>query len=264
MQIKYINLDDDFDKNQRMQSMLKKFGLDKLSQRFPGVKSTFSFNGLSKSETGCLLAHLSVLKSLSQHQTSIILEDDVKLTEDFNIKILKLVEKLESSKMDLIFLGQTVLPQDITTHRKLFKYYDISKNNNNYHVLDASIFYRFGAFAYAINGNSLHKIKNLINTLDFSLNAKAFDVLLGFWIKNRLLTAGLIVPYFAGVDSKLSSTMFDRENPLRHLRYAELANLYCSDYTNNALGDWHKILANHPNQRALDICRALYLSLTDE
>lgn len=264
MQIKYINLDDDIVKNQRMQTTLKKLALDKLSERFPGVKSSFSFNGISKSETGCLLAHLSVLKTLSHHQTSIILEDDVILTEDFNIKILKLVEKFESSKLDLIFLGQTVLPQDITIHRKLLRYIDASKKRKSYHILDASIYYRFGTFAYAINGNSLNKINNLIDSIDFSFNSKAFDVLLGYWIKKRLLTAGLIVPYFAGVDSKLSSTMFDRENPLRHLRYAELANLYFSDYSNNALGDWQKILANHPNQRALDICRALYLSLTDE
>lgn len=264
MQIRFINLDDCFHKNQRMLQMLSHLGFEKSSERFPGALAINAYNGMSLSETGCLQAHHSLLKSINNNQTTVILEDDVLLSNDFSLKISKLIKDFESSKLDLIFLGQTVLPHDISIHRKLLNHIDNLKNNNTHHIIDATNFYRYGAFAYAVNGKSLKKINNLFESLDMAKNAKAIDVLLGSWIRQGFLSAGVIVPYLAGVDSNLTSTMHDRKNAIRHRRYAELVNLYCKDYSTNAQEEWREILANQPNERALDICKALYLTLTEK
>ena len=264
MIIRYINLENNFDKNQRMQMMLSNLKLDKFSDRFPGVLTLNSLNGLSKSETGCLLAHQSLLMSLSTDQTTIILEDDVKLSNDFPFKIKKLIENFESSQLDLIFLGQTVLPQDVLAHRNLLKFFENSSSLNTNFYLDASKFYRFGAFAYVVNGKSINKINKLFKSMNLSTDAKAIDVLLGRWIRQGLLRATVLFPYLAGVDFNLTSSMHDRTNALRHRRYAELANLYCRDYSNNSQEKWLEIISNQPNERALDICMALYLTLTEK
>jgi hypothetical protein len=87
-------------------------------------------------------------------------------------------------------------------------------------------------------------------------------MLLRSWIKQGLLKAGIVVPYFVGLNLNTTSSMHDRKNALIHRRHAELVNLYCKNYSNNAQEEWHKIIQNQPNSRALEICKALYQTLT--
>ncbi len=263
MKIIYINLDKDLSRNARMQHMLSTLGLNDSTERFSGVLATVALPGISTSETGCFQSHQHLLTNLSDHQSTIILEDDVRLTDDFGRKINKLIDKFDSSEMDLLFLGQTVLMQDVMLHSKLIKHLEKFESTKDYIILNASSYYRFATFAYAVNYKSKQKIERLFDSLDFTKNTQPIDNLLRIWIKQGLLKAGVIVPYLAGFDSISTSTMHDRKNLHIHRRHDELINLYCKDYSNNTQNEWREIIENQPNNRALEICKALYLTLTE-
>jgi hypothetical protein len=99
--------------------------------------------------------------------------------------------------------------------------------------------------------------------LDLSKNVQPIDILLRIWIKQGFLKAGVVVPYFAGFDLHSISTMHDRQDPHIHRRHDELINLYCKDYSSNIQEEWRVIIEDQPNKRALEICKALYMTLTE-
>ena len=140
MQIFYINLDSDLIKNEQMQFTLSSLGLNESTQRFPGILANKPLHGLSNSETGCLLSHQQLLSNLSNHHSTIIFEDDVILNIDFVRNIERLLDLLNASEMDLIFLGQTVPMQDFEMHSKLINYLKKFEINNSYQILDASYY----------------------------------------------------------------------------------------------------------------------------
>lgn len=261
MQIKYINLESCPDKNSRMQEMLARHRLSNVSGRFPGIVSTKRLNGMSLSETGCLLAHHSLLMSLDSSESTLILEDDVSLCIDFGEKIKILIGKLESSEVDIFLLGQTIPYQSISKHAKLLKLLGHYKETGSRSLLDANSFYSYGTFAYVVNRKSTQKIKELFHRLDFSGSAKPIDELLSDWFQQGILKGRIIFPYLAGVESDLESTMFDRSANHDHALHAGLVNLYLEGHTPNVFNSWEKIISESPNLHALEICKSIYLRL---
>lgn len=262
MKIKYINLDISVDKKHRMQQELRRHSLDQVSACFPGVRAQESLNRMSLSETGCLLAHLALLKSCSPDKSTIVLEDDILLSDSFGRKAGMFVDELESSAHDFLLLGQTVVPQDVSTHMKLLNVLKETKEDGRHAILSAANFYRFGAFAYIVNRKSVEKIKSVLENTDLTKNAKPFDIMMGQWFREGIFSGGIIFPYVVGIDSGLESVMFDRANSNDHALYARLVNMYLDGLDPDPVDSWMQIVENKPNPHALEICKSIYLRLT--
>ena len=245
-----------------METLLAEHGLGGISERFAGIIAERPLNGLSLSETGCLMSHRSLLGSLSNGETSVILEDDICFSKDFVIKINEISSLLDKSNLDVIFLGQTILFHDAEMHAKTIKVFSESRQNNRTLFLHAKDYYRYGSFGYVINKNSFAKINQLLGTLNLNREAKSIDVLMGRWLKNKKLTGAIAVPYLVGVDSKIDSTINDRGNEFDHRLHCELVNLYLGDRSSAAVDEWLDILNEKPNLQALAVCRMMYERLT--
>jgi GR25 family glycosyltransferase involved in LPS biosynthesis len=264
VKIKYVNLERSPDRNSRMQEMLIKQRLDNYSERFPGVLSSNALNGMSLSETGCFLSHHSLIMSLNTSESTVILEDDVCLCADFGGRIQNLIAKLESMEIDILILGQTVPYHNLTKHAKLLSLLGKYKENGKRFLLNANPHYSYGTFGYIVNRNSVIKIKDVLNGLDFSKSAKPMDELLGDCFRQGVLKGRIVFPYLAGVEPSLESTMFDRTAARNHAQHAELVNLYLDGYLPSPLKSWEKIISESPNLHALEICRSIYLTLNHE
>ncbi len=262
MQVRYISLDSAVGRDLRMRGLLTRHGLGEISQRAPGIQASRALNGMSMAETGCLLAHHSILTSLEESQTTVVLEDDVVLCIDFAEKIGHLTESLEASPFDIVFLGQTISYEETRTHARLLKLLGKFNETRKHLFINAHPFYRFGAFAYAINRQSVRKVHALLSTLDLPVAAKPIDSLLKDWISRGLLKAAVIFPYLAGVDASLESSMQDRSGPIEHRTHAEIVNLYLDGYAPDARSRWETVLSGSPDLHALEICLAIYGRLT--
>ena len=96
MKIKYINLRHSQDKNSRMQQMLNRHLLENIAERIDGVFSSEAIGKMSISETGCFKAHRSILMSLSEDESVLILEDDLSFCDNFGEKIKILVGRIQA------------------------------------------------------------------------------------------------------------------------------------------------------------------------
>jgi GR25 family glycosyltransferase involved in LPS biosynthesis len=262
MKIRYINLERSPDRRARIEGLLAEQGLADISERFSGIVPETSLNGLALSVTGCLMSHLSLIDSLDESETTLILEDDACFSKNFSNAILNVPHIINDANFDVLFLGQTVLFDDASTHAELIKLMSELRANNKYRLLNGARFYRYGTFGYVINKNSVSKIRKLIDELDLTLNAKPIDNLLKQWIKEKKLNASVMLPYLIGVDPRFDSTMNDRTGSLRHQLHCELVNLYLNDQSSEIVTDWHKILSKNPNLDALEICKIMYTQLT--
>lgn len=262
MKIKYINLASSPARNSRMQEMLTEHRLSDYSERFPGILSSKTLSGMSLSETGCFLSHHSLIMSLNNSESTLILEDDVNLCTNFGKKIQNLVGKFEATKIDILILGQTVSYQNLTKHAKLLSLLKKYKDNGKRLILDAKPYYSYGTFAYVVNRNSITKVQEFLQSLDLSASAKPLDELLGDSFRQGILKGCIVFPYLAGVESTLESTMFDRSAAHNHALHAELVNVYLDGYMPSPLSSWKNIMLDSPNLHALEICKSIYLSLT--
>ena len=242
--------------------MLSEYGVDKISMRFSAILSDTQLNRLPTSVTGCLLSHLSLLNNLPDSQTAIIFEDDVRFSKSFGSDLHKIVRKIESTELDVLFLGQTVSYRDILTHAYLIKQLKQFNESENFLLLNAFSFYRFGTFAYLVNGKSVSKIKKLINDLNLEKNAKPIDSLMKDWIKKRQLKGAILMPYLVGIDTDIESTMHDRSNADDHHYYAQCINLYLKGYYPNRQKPMKNLHSQDSNEYALELCSIIYDRLT--
>ena len=261
MEIKYINLDSSVEKHQRMQQELSRHSLTEISTRFPGVAAKEPLNRMSLSESGCLLAHLAILMSCNPTKSTVILEDDIILSKNFERKIRLFIDELESTDLDFLFLGQTVVPQDVGTHMKLIKLLKEAEKNRRHTLLNASNSYRFGAFAYVVNRKSVVKIQKILSTNEMSKNCRPIDVMMGQWFREGLFTGGIVFPYIVGIESGLDSAMYDRSNQNDHELYAQMVNIYLVGHLTDTTETWGQIMSNNPNLAALEICKSIYMRL---
>lgn len=262
MKIRFINLERSPERRVRIESLLAEQGLTEISKRFNGIVPVQPFHGLPLSVSGCLMSHLSLLGSLCESETTLILEDDACFTPNFGSNIRNIPSVIDNANLDIIFLGQTVGFNDAATHAKLIKLLKKLRISGEHQLLDATRFYRYGSFGYVINKKSVAKIRKLVEELDFTSDAKPIDTLLSQWIKTNKLKGGIIFPSLVGVDPSIESTMYDRSDSLSHQLHCELVNLYMNDRSSKALSDWNEILNDNPNQDALAICKVMYKRLT--
>lgn len=264
MKIYYINLENSKDRRLRMETLLAEQRVADISERFAGIIADKPLRGLPLSVSGCLLSHLSLLDSLQESETAIVLEDDVSFSKKFGDHAEKIVSKFEASGMDLLFFGQTVPYRDAPTHAELIKQLSElrTRGSGAYKFLDATSFYRCGSFGYAVNGASVRKIQKLIRTFDLAENAMPIDNLQKDWLRTGRLSGAILFPYLVGVDSNIQTTMHDRANSLEHQVQADTVNLYLNGYAKNGLNNWRNILEQSPNEEALELCMIIYNRLT--
>jgi GR25 family glycosyltransferase involved in LPS biosynthesis len=262
MDIRYINLERSVDRKHRMQAILKQHLGDSFFDRSPGVVAGQSLNEMSLSVTGCFLAHYNLLMSINK--TTLILEDDVLLCQDFGKILIRINEYLKSSTTDVIFLGQTVHYRDLNAHIKLLRILKRYQEHGRQLLLDANTFYRYGTFGYVVNHNALPKIQALLSGLDLSKSAMPMDDLMRNWIVSGELKGGVAFPYLVGIDSTLETTMHDRSGAREHSLCADLVNLYLYGYKPKPQGHWESILKNNPDLYALELCSSIYSKLNSD
>lgn len=257
----YINLDASIERRLRIELLLAEKGLTNFSQRFTGVVAKKKLAGLSLSETGCLLSHLSVITSLNKFETTIIIEDDVCFSDSFKDDINRVMPIFENKELDILFLGQTVLYNDIPTHALLIKLKKKLVETSKYSLLDTTAFYRFGSFAYAVNGKSVEKIKKLIEELNLENATQPLDIIMKGWFKSGKLKGAILMPYLIGVDPDISTTMHDRSNAIEHQLHCDCINLYLKNNRMKESSQWENILSKTQNHDALELCEIIYRRL---
>jgi hypothetical protein len=129
-------------------------------------------------------------------------------------------------------------------------------------LINADRFYRYGTFAYMINGKSVSKFKSLLKNLDIERNNHAFDVLMSLWFKSGALKGVITLPYMVGVEPDIQSTMKDRANSVEHQLHCDLVNIYLEGQPQNMVNSWRSLLEDNPCHEALAVCRAMYTRLT--
>jgi GR25 family glycosyltransferase involved in LPS biosynthesis len=262
MKIRYINLERSPERRVRIESLLAEQGLTEISNRFTGIVPVKPLDGLAVSVTGCLMSHLSLLGSLRESETTLILEDDACFSQNFGKNIRTIPSLIDNANLDIIFLGQTVAFNDVATHAHLIKLLNKLSASGKHQLLDAAKFYRYGAFGYVINKKPVSKVRKLVEELDLSSDAKPIDTMLRQWLKANKLKGSVMFPSLVGVDPSIESTMHDRSDSLTHRLHCELVNLYMNDKSSEAHTDWNEILNDNPNQDALAICKIIYTRLT--
>lgn len=264
MKIKYINLDESRDRRTRMDDLIHGHRLTEITERFPAHRTDVALNQLSKSETGCLKSHLELIAGLNEGETTLILEDDVCFENNFSENVRQLHMILEKSDFDIVFLGQTLLFKDAAIHAHQIKILSTRKSKLQKILIDADRFYRYGAFAYMINGKSVSKVKNLLRNTDIQKNNHAIDELLSLWLKSGALKGVITLPYMVGVQADIASTMNDRSNSAEHQIHCDLVNTYLDGQPQNMVDTWRNLLKDNPSHEALAICRAMYTRLTQK
>jgi len=258
----YINLDSSNERRLRMELLLAEKGFVNFSQRFAGIIPKKNYTGLTLSETGCLLSHLSVITSLNKFETTIIIEDDICFSESFKDDIYRVLSIFENKDLDILFFGQTVLYNDIPTHALLIKLKQKLVESRNYSLLDATSFYRYGSFAYAVNGKAVEKIKKLIENLNLENATQPIDSIMKGWFKGGKLKGAILMPYLVGVDPGIPTTMHDRSNAIEHQLHCDCVNLYLKNHLLKKSNQWENILSKSLNNDALELCEIIYRRLS--
>lgn len=262
MKIKYLNLDESALRRRRMDDLIHEHGLTSITERFPARRVELALNKLSISETGCLKSHIELIAGLNDGETTLILEDDVCFEDKFPQNFRQLCKMLEGTDFDIVFLGQTLLFKDAAIHAHQINVLKKRKIKSQKILIDADKFYRYGTFAYVINGKSVSKFKKILSHFNFEENSHAIDVLLNLWLRSGMLKGVITLPYMVGVDPDIQSTMQDRHNSVEHQLHCDLVNIYLDHQQKNMLTSWQKVLEENPNEEALAICRAMYSRLT--
>lgn len=126
---------------------------------------------LRRGVLGCALSHYNIWKKLMVDEKCdyyVVLEDDVSLVENFEIKLMDYIAKINNN-MDFVFIGMTVMKEDYEKTRNIYKY----DNSYTLHPLDISLF-AGGAFGYILTKKGA---KKLIDYIDFNGIKMAIDYL---------------------------------------------------------------------------------------
>lgn len=244
-----------------MESLLSAHGLLQHAKRHAGIVPERPLNNLTVSETGCLISNLSLLNSLSEEETVLILEDDVCFSPDFSRRTRSLLRNFSDTNLDLLFLGQTVLFNDLNMHRNLIKLWSLNNNPKSI-LLEASKSYKFGSFAYAVNGKSIAKIQKLIRAIDLAASATPMDIQLKKWLLSKDLRGAVVFPYLVGVNPEFDTTINDRLRLEDHPLHAAAVNLYLEGQSLDSIKTWRQLLERGPNEQALGLCKLIYDRLT--
>lgn len=256
----FINLSESLTRRHAIESQIQKFGLTNVIKRFNAVKFESNNHRLTNSVMGCLLSHLEIIRNSSNSDHLLILEDDVVLSKFLDISLQKINSLLSETDIDILFLGHTILSNDISKHIKmlnLMSRYDLASKSIN--LIESKNLYRFGTFAYIINSNSLNKIRALLKDIEFTDNLIPFDDFVALLINSNKLKSKIVFPYLVGLEPDHPSTLYDRENTGLHQSHCNLVNMYFKDQIMKVQTIfWRSILDNKPNHYALKVALEIY------
>ena len=260
----FINLSESIERRHQIEGALKKLGLSETIRRFPAIRCDTGSGKLSPSERGCLMSHASIIDQAHTDTTLLVLEDDTVLSQRLPGALKILPAMMQKLSLDIIFLGQTVEYSDIKTHIRLLKALDqLQANNKAVTILDASKFYRWGAFAYMLAPQSLKRISASLKKEADQGTSVPIDNFFLRQIRSNKLKAGVMFPYIVGVNADLGTTMQERSHARDHDLHASLVNLYLHGaQTQTGLPMSNSITQGLADARALAICQRVYMALT--
>jgi len=197
---KVINLDRRHDRWIKFQNEAKKYYEILNYERFSAIDGSklkpnrqlnkiFEGNdyNMRRGIVGAALSHLQLWIKLlnSEDNFWLILEDDIKFVDNFDIKLGKIFNEIQSNNnWDIIFIGHSAKNRNnISSTNKIEKY-------NTFRSLNESF---GGAFAYLISKNGAMKMLQyvnnygMINAID-TIQQKAADVTEIFYIEPQLIT----------------------------------------------------------------------------
>jgi hypothetical protein len=231
LEIRYINLEESVERRARLTADFRAKGIEKAVKRQPAIKPDEGFKSLTRGEYGCLLSHKAALMSARKGQSILILEDDVLLASEFVIRLAALWKNLSETGWDILFLGQTAPYFEIDLIRKLLqKKWEWEGRSGNPSrppgLLEGSVWYRWGAFAYIVNGASVERIASHFDAPESLSSPIPVDLAFKKWAREGKLRSLIAFPYLVGINDDDPTTMEDREDPVTHGLHAGLVNLF--------------------------------------
>lgn len=214
------------EKNNERQEYLKKKVLPKITNyiKFDAFDGSFDdaneflknnnlfltdifYNNCNEGQLGCFLSHFQLWKHISESkiEMAIVLEDDIKINNNFN-NIIDIIYKNLPIKFDYVYLF-------IHPDKQNIKYLDANEGD----IIPAED--NFGTVAYII---TLRGAKRLIKLTNFLKIQAAVDRQINFYIQNQfikafmikkpfLLTKGEIMPNRAICKNSFKSTIWYSE-----------------------------------------------------
>jgi GR25 family glycosyltransferase involved in LPS biosynthesis len=255
----YINLDRSKERRSRMAHALRALPADIPVSRFPAVEVATGRGALKAAELGCCLSNLAVLEAAGEDRHLLVFEDDVVFSPDVATGLQAASHYLDSGTVDLLFLGQTVQFDDIAQHRRMIAAWSEAERSGSFLALRADRNYRWGSFAYAVAKQSARRIGTMLrNALDAE-EPEPLDLFYRRQITTGKIRAAVLVPYIAGVDPSIESTMVDRGFAVENDLHFQLVNLYMrGGAPANEVDAWNALLSEGANPHALAIARMVY------
>ncbi len=173
-----INVINDYDKENLNQNDLKNFDI----------------GYMSLGEISCFMKHLQVYKNLidnSKNKISIVIEDDILLNNNFDKRMMNLLQRLPKD-FDFVFFGSSKLNMHIPLYKKIpFKnFYKKTNHPTNWGgngMTKTTDSYVVSVKAAELIMERVKKIKLLDDALDFWLNESARELELnGYWYEPTL------------------------------------------------------------------------------
>ncbi len=224
----FINLNRSEDRRAAMQKQLIELKLTQLIHRFPAIEVERELGKLTRSETGCLLSHQKVLLERPTSDWQLVLEDDV-IISAFLLKWLNaLILNAETNQLDIVFLGQTILYNDVRTHGMMISLIEKHQidHQSSFRLADAKGFYRYGAFAYLVSAAGRKKLLAVYEENLKMPSPPPVDNQIREAVKRGLIRGAVLIPYAVGLQENAASTMLGRRNADEHALHVSAVNLY--------------------------------------
>ena len=192
-------------------------------ERFSALVGDGRKAGLGEGELGCFLSHQAVVDQAADDQIALIFEDDVFFPPDFTNRYLGVVRRLAGMDWDMVFLGQVLDYNEISTVHGFLKLKrtlgDINAPDyDDFRILPGETVYRWGGFAYAVNPRALPRLRALFQRAAKAGYHHPIDIFYRMLVKERVMKIKVVFPYIVGVQYDLPSTAVGRvgSNMLLH------------------------------------------------
>ena len=178
---------------------------------------------------GCAMSHIKLFTDIinSDYENFIILEDDVELTPNFDLKLAHIFEQLKKVEWDFIFLGHHLRDlEDKDQHYDKQNYPDIEKWNTNISFLNSL----GGTGGYIINKKGALRLLDFINGRGMTngidtMMQKAADSLKVYYMSPHMIFTDCYRPTNKSLDTDIQFNYDSLTLPLED-RLAEEIEFY--------------------------------------
>lgn len=158
---------------------------------------------LSSGSIGCILSHHKALMALqsSSYNYALILEDDVILKDDFDIKLKEILLKIPSD-FDILYLGSSNAP-----NKNL-----VSWMTDGLYI---PFYPRKGQYSYLISKKAAVKV--IDNLFPIKIVLGGIGTIVGRMVSKGLLIAYHVFPNCVEIDRTISSDIYNPSTPKKNL-----------------------------------------------